>query len=214
MNYIYDVMLNFNDYNDVYDFYEWNNNDNYDYIDKMPIFVVNTIQMNEIMFSRIKISKKILDKIKDKTILENGVISYSFLVTNRERVLGLKFNSNGELIEISNLLLDEEEAVIDDSKDFDLEYIDYEIIGTIDNNLFLTRNEKRIRKYLLEEISNLYKNKNYDEINYLYYEIFDVDCGINNKYKLLINNIKNNYSYIYNKLYDVIILSKKEILSN
>ena len=214
MNYIYDVVLNFNDYKDVYDFYEWEKSDNYTYVEKIPIFVVNSFQMEEILFSRIKISNTLLSSISNKTILENGIISYSFLVTNREKVIGLKFNNNGELVEVSNLLLDEEDAVIEEVDDFDIDYLDYEIIDIVSNNLFLTRKDRFIRNYLLKEIDILYKNNNYDEINYLYYEIFNDNCSIHNKYKLLVNGIKNNYTEDYSKLYNTIKLSKKEILSN
>lgn len=214
MNYVYDVVLNFNDYRDVYDFYEWDKNDSFIYIDKIPIFVVNTFQMEEILFSRIKISNELLSKIKNKTILENGIIQYSFLVTNREKVIGLKFNNSGELIEVSNLLLDEEEAVLEEICEFDMDYLEYEILDKCNNNLFFTRKDRYIRNCLLEEINNLYKNKHYDEISYLYYEIFKDNCSIKNKYKLLIDSITNNYKNTYSKLYDIILLSKQGILSN
>ena len=214
MNYIYDVVLNYNDYRDVYDFYEWEKEDKFTYIEKIPVFVVNTFQMEEILFSRIKISKELLNKIKDKTIYEKGSIPYSFLVTNREKVIGLRFNNNGELIEISNLLLDEEEAVLEEINEFDMEYLEYEVIDSINSNLFITRKNRYIRKCLLEEINYLYKNKYYDEISYLYFEIFNDKCDINNKYKLLIDSITNNYKDTYNKLYDIILLSKQGILSN
>ena len=157
MNYIYDVVLNFNYYNDVYDFYEWKKEDELSYVEKIPVFVVNTFQMEEILFSRIRISNELLNSISNKTILENGILDYSFLVTNREKVIGLRFNNNGEVIEISNLLLDEEEAVIEEVSDFDISILDYVILDKYNNNLFLTRYDKYIRKYLLDEISNLYR---------------------------------------------------------
>lgn len=210
MNYIYDVVLNFNYYNDVYDFYEWKKEDELSYVEKIPVFVVNTFQMEEILFSRIRISNELLNSISNKTILENGILDYSFLVTNREKVIGLRFNNNGEVIEISNLLLDEEEAVIEEVSDFDISILDYVILDKYNNNLFLTRYDKYIRKYLLDEISNLYRCKNYDEISYLYYEIYNDNCSIQNKYKLLIDGINNNYKSYYSKLYEIIELSKEK----
>ena len=166
MNYIYDVVLNFNDYKDVYDFYEWRKEDNLFYVEKIPIFVVNTFQMEEILFSRIRISNKLLESVRDKTILEKGVLDYCFLVTNRERVIGLRFNSSGELIESSYLLLDEEEAVMEEVNGFNMDYLEY--------------------------------------------EIYNDNCSINNKYKVLINDIKNNYKSCFNKLYEIIELSKEK----
>ena len=212
MNYVYDIVLNFFDYRNVYDFYEWEKEDNYFYIEKIPIFVINSMEMDEIMFSRIKISKELVDKIRNKTIYDKGSIDYSFLITNREKVMALKFNSSGELTEISNLLFDEEEMVIQEVNDFNIECLDYEIIGKKTSNLFLTRNDKYIRNYLLNEINNLYINKKYDEINYLYYEVFNDNCDINKKYEVLVNNISNDYNNRYNRLYDIIKLSKEKIL--
>ena len=157
MNYVYDIVLNFFDYRNVYDFYEWEKEDNYFYIEKIPIFVINSIEMNEIMFSRIKISKELINKIKNNTIYDKGIIDYSFLITNREKVMALKFDSSGELIEMSNLLFDEEEMVIKEVSDFDIYCLDYTIISNNDNNNFLSRKEIYIKNYLLK-ITN-YKNK-------------------------------------------------------
>ena len=63
-----------------------------------------------------------------------------------------------------------------------------------------------IRNYLLDNINNLYKNKDYDEINYLYYELFNKEMNIDNQYKFLVNEIENNFNNKYNKLYEIIKL--------
>ena len=178
---------------------------------KIPIFIVNTFQMEEILFYRIKVSKELLSKIEGKTILEDGSINYCFLVTNREKVIALNFNSNGELIEKSNLLLDEEEAVISEISDFNIEYLDYEVFDYSNSISFLTRYERSIKRYLLDEINGLFMDKKYDEINYLYYEIFNNECSINKKYKLLVDSIKNNFNDNYFELYRVIKLTKQSI---
>ena len=207
MNYIYDIVLNFFDLDGVYEFYEWDKNDNYDYIEKIPIYKINSIQLDEIDNNIIKISKEFLNNIYNKTCLELDRIDYSMLITDSFRVIGLKFNEDGYLIKKSYLLLDEEDVVIEEVNDLELDILEYIIISKLDNNSFLTRRERYIQKYLLNEINRLYNNKDYDEINYLYGELFYDKCSIKDKYKVLINNIRNNYDDRYNTLYEIIELA-------
>lgn len=214
MNYIYDLVLNFFDYKNTFEFYEWSRDDKFTYIEKIPIYKVNPMQMKEICYSKIVISKEILSKIKNNTVCDSGIIPYSLLVTDYKKVVALKFDVSGELVNKSYLLLDEEDAVIDECSLFDLEYFEYEVISKFKNNTFFTRREKYIKNYLLNEITMLYKNKKYDEIDYLYYELYRENDTIYNKYTRLIDDIEKNYSDKFNTLYDIIELSKQGILNN
>ena len=65
MNYIYDILLNFN--TSLYDFYEWNDNDDITHIRKMPVFKVNTQMIEDIKHHKIEVESKFLNKIKSKT---------------------------------------------------------------------------------------------------------------------------------------------------
>ena len=47
MIYIYDILLNLN--NDFYEFYEWEKNDNIFHIKKIPIFLVDTNFMEDLL---------------------------------------------------------------------------------------------------------------------------------------------------------------------
>ena len=207
MNYIYDIVLNFFNLDEVYEFYEWDKNDRYDYIEKIPIYKINSIQLDEMDNNIIKVSKEFLNSIYNKTCLELDRIDYSILITDSFRVIGLKFNKDGYLIKKSYLLLDEEDVVIEEVNDLDLDILDYVIISKLDNNRFLTRRERGIQKYLLDEINRLYNNRDYDEIDYLYSELFYDKCSVKDKYKMLINGIKNNYDNRYNSLYKIIELA-------
>lgn len=64
--------------------------------------------------------------------------------------------------------------------------------------------KEKIRSSLINELNYLYKNKKYDEINYLYEELYNEKINIHDKYKFLIDDISNNYSSKYNKIYDII----------
>ena len=214
MNYIYDLVLNFFELNNNYEFYEWDKNDKFVYIEKIPIYKVNSVQMNEIINNKIKINNKVLNSIYNETCIDIGKIPYCFLITDSLKVIALKFDNNGILTHRSNLLLDEEDAVIDEVNAYKLDLFEYSIIEKVSNNCFLTRKEKYIQKYLIDEINKLYLNKDYDELDYLYKELFSNNCTIIKKYHLLIDYIKNNYDYRCNTLYEIIKLAKKEILSN
>ena len=132
MNYIYDVVLNFFDLDNFFEFYEWDKNDNFIYIEKIPIFIINSMQMDEIINCRIKVDKEFLNSIYNKTFIENDNIPYCVLVTDLLKVVGLKFDSEGVLIEKSSLLLDEEDAVIEEVSDYDTYILEYEIVSKID----------------------------------------------------------------------------------
>ena len=208
MNYIYDIVLNFN--KDYLDYYEWNKSDTFTYIDKIHIYVVNDTSMNDIYNSSIKIDKSLLDEIYNKTYTNKNKIKYSLLVTDRNRVIALMFDDNGFVMKKSSLLIDEEDAVIEESNLYTLDIFNYEIINSITNNLFLTRLEKYIKNSLLEEINYLYNNKIYDELNYLYYEIYNDNVSIKYKYKRLLNIIDNNNFDKLNYLYEIIKLTKEK----
>lgn len=208
MNYIYDLVLNFTDSDNLLEFYEWKKRDNLTTIQKMPIFKITRYQMDDILNNRIKISEEIFNRVKNKTVIVDGDnLKYSFLVTDLNRVVALDFSSDRVLKRSSCLLLDEEEDVIDECADYEVDDFNYEIVCSYKKQLFLTREEKNIREKLLLELKNLYENKDYDEINYLYEELYTEKMSIRRKYLFLVDEITNNYDSKYNKLYDIIKLT-------
>ena len=208
MNYIYDIVLCFNKYNLDINFYEWDKNDNFSYIEEIPIYRITDIGMNEVNNHLIRIDKDLLNIIHNKTICKNGIINHSLLITDMNRVVGLKFDSNGLLIEKSNLLIDEEDVIIEECSLLDLDIFNYELLDSYSNELFLTRKEKYKKNNLLEEINYLYNDKKYDEINYLYYEVFDKEKSIKNKYIDLVNLIGSNKCI--DELFEVVKMSKEK----
>ena len=208
MNYIYDIILCFNKYNLNISFYEWNNNDSFTYIEKIPIYRITDIGMNEISNHLIKIDKDLLSNIYSKTYSRDGLINYSLLVTDMNRVVGLKFSEEGLLIEKSDLLIDEEDAVIEECTLLDLDIFNYELLDSYSDEIFLTRKEKYIKNSLIDELNYLYNNKKYDEINYLYYEVFNDTKSIHNKYIDLVNLIGSNKCI--DELFEVVKIIKEK----
>lgn len=208
MNYIYDVVLCFNKYNLNIDFYEWNSSDDFTYIEKIPIYRITDIGMNEISNHLIKIDNELLSKIYNNSYSRDGIINYSLLVTDMSRVIGLKFSKDGVLIEKSNLLIDEEDAVIEECCLLDLDIFNYELLDSYRDEMFLTRKEKYIKNSLIEELNYLYNNKKYDEINYLYYEVFNGTKSIHNKYIDLVNLIGSNKCI--DELFEVVKITKEK----
>lgn len=208
MNYIYDVVLCFNKYNLNVNFYEWNNNDSFTYIEKIPVYRITDIGMNEISNHLIKIDKELLSNIHNKTYSKDGVINYSLLITDMNRVIGLKFSNDGLLIEKSNLLIDEEDAVIEECSLLDLDIFEFDKLDSYSDEMFLTRREKYIKNSLIDELNYLYNNRKYDEINYLYYEVFNETKSIHNKYLDLVNLIGSN-KYI-DELFEVVKMTKEK----
>ena len=205
MNYIYDLVLNFSENERILEFYEWMKEDVLSTIAKIPIIRINRFQMNDILNNKISVTKTFLKKYENKTLLDDGsLLKFSFLVTDLSKVIALEFSSKGEVIRRSSLLLDEEEAIIEESLDYQEEELNYKIIRNYLKFDFLTRDERKIRSSLINELNYLYKNKKYDEINYLYEELFNKKISIHDKYKFLIDDSSNNYSSKYNKIYDII----------
>ena len=206
MKYIYDLILNYN--KDYLEFYEWQRDDNIININKVPIIKINSMQYEEIITNKIKVTDELLKKINNKTRIDRGFIKYSLLITDDNYVTALKFDEKGIVIEKSKLLFDEEIAILEEVNDLNMEFIDYEVLEKNTKELFLTRKERMIKELLLKEINSLFINKKYDEIDYLYKEIFSKDKRIYEEYRLLIDSINNHFNEKYLKLYEIIKLTQ------
>lgn len=210
MNYIYDVLLNFNDADEYFEFYEWKDDDYFEHIKRIPIIRISSEQMQEIFNYKIKIDSKLKEKIKGSTIsYENKKdIKYGCLFSDLNKVLALEFNSKGIVISRSNLLLDEEEDILDEATLLDEEKIEYEIIEKYKIDYFLTRDESFKKKYLLKELNYLAKEKDYEKLNYLYEEIFPKDeLTFLEKIDKLVKELNENYNSKLNELYEIVRLT-------
>lgn len=209
MNYIYDILVNFNDGDRLIEFFEWNETDLFEHIKKIPIYRISSKQMQEICNNKIILDKEHLICIKSKTQLYNNTdIKYALIVTDLNKAIALEFNNQGEVISRSTFLLDEEESIIEEAYNFKEELLKYELSDEYKIDYYLTRKELFKKNYLLKELNFLEKNKDYEKLNYLYEEIFKKD-NLTYKERILrlIENIKNNYNFKHNELYEIIRLT-------
>ena len=207
MNYIYDVGLNFQD--DFIDFYEWSSEDTIDHIKRIPIFRINPQNLSDLINKNITISNDFIQKIKNKTkcYRKTNDLKYSALFTDLNKVVGIEFSNEGNIISRSSLLLDEEETIILECR-FDLiEKIYYKVDSIIEKQ-FLTRQEKKKRNYILRELEKVYETNNIDKLNYLYKEIYsDSSLSFESKYLKLKKSIGEKYESKFNILYDILKLT-------
>ena len=175
MNYIYDILVNFN--SELYDFYEWNTSDNVTHIRKIPLFRISTDKLDQIKNHNIKLNLEFLKKIENKaerfTTRDVEKISYSVLFSDSNEVYALKFDKKGNSIGISKLLIDEEEDVLDVACRCNEVDIDFEVLKEKSNHNFKTRMQKEMYNYLNKSLNKLEKTNQFEKLSYLYFECFN-----------------------------------------
>lgn len=205
MNYYYDVVVNFQEKN--YRFYEWNENDEIEIIKKIPIFYVNAKTIKDIINNQIEVNSSFLEQIKNKTEAKEKKLEYVALFTTKNASIVLEFNKVGLAITRSYLQVEDECNILEILYTLPLYKLEYKIknkIATI-NEL---RIEQELKKFLLIEIEELYKNKNIKKMQFLYNEWFKKDCNDINKIYLDIKE-KLNHELTENEIniYNLIKLS-------
>lgn len=209
MNYIYDLILNFNSY--YYEFYEWNKDDNFYHIKKIILLRINSSCYNEIIDNEVIIHDNLLHDIFNKCeYYENKKvrnIPYALLLTDTYRTMGVILDNDGKIIQYSSLLLDEEEEVLNISKRINIFNLEYNIIDKKNVIGSLTRYENKIMKYIKKDIINCYQKEDYSKLKYLYYEYFNKKSDdIDQIYRELLEELKSINERHY-KLYNLIKLT-------
>lgn len=205
MNFIYDIVLNFN--KDFYNFFEWNKNDNVINVKKIPIFLIDNDTFTSMKYDNVIVSKDFIDLIRDKTYTyTRSKLGISCLVSNNKEVIAVLFNDNGNLIKRSSLMLDEEEEVLDEIENDSLYKIS--IIKRRKVNIEnVNRNIKEKKDFLIKYIN---EEKNDINLKYLYYDYFEKDeNNIKTIKNDLIKEIKNNWNKKLNNFYDTVKIFKK-----
>ena len=205
MNFIYDIVLNFN--KDYYNFFEWCKKDNIINIKKIPIFLINNDTFLMLKYDHVTVDLSFIDSIRDKTLTyTRHKIGISCLVSNGKEVMGLLFSENGNLIKRSSLLLDEEEEALDEISGDEETSIKIVKISK-GKNITINRIEKEKRDFLIK-----YINREDNEVNlkYLYYDYFEKDeSDIKNIKDALIKEIKNKWNKKLDVFYETVKMFNK-----
>lgn len=212
MIYIYDLVLNWSNKR-RYEFFEWNNDDEIEYIKKIPIFRISNF--DKVITNGIVVDKSFLDKIYNKTeVYGNKSVSKAeycciFCDDILTKAIACEFSDDGKIIYSSNIYFLDLDEVLELAKKTKTIYLEGKIIEKeIFDNLFLTRLERRKKKILLDDINISYQNKDIDKLKYYYYELFNKESeNIEEIKKKLVNSLNNIYNSKHDELYMSLCLS-------
>lgn len=207
MNYIYDILLNFNK-EKAYQFYEWSDSDNIEHIKKIPLFKVTDNQMLDIIKNTIKIDQDLISKIYNRTEMFNRKkivnIPYAIIIGNSRECYAFKFNKYGDELSRSNLILDEKDEVLEFINNIKVDDIKFSTIKYLSDDDIGTRFERDSKRHLKSEIKKIYNSDDYNKMKYVYREIFEQCLEDKNKmYTNLINEINAPWGDKHQKLLDL-----------
>lgn len=194
MNYIYDILLNFQ--KEFYDFYEWNSNDEIMHIRKIPLFYVSDDDYYTLKNSIVRFNKDFCDKIHNRTErfkkINVTLLNYVFLVSNGKEAFALKLGKNGIVTHKSSLLLDESEEISEMAMDLKLYSFNYDVVK--ENSIsFNTRYERENIFNISNKLRLLYNHKEDEKLKFLYLECFDeYEDDVNKVFAKLEKEISNN----------------------
>lgn len=213
MNYYYDLILNFAEEN--IPFYEWDDNDNLEYIEKIPLFKITEKDMATLLENNIKVNNEFLENIKDKTRIKvAGVlnaIEYASIFTDAKSALALEFSKEGNVIARSNLMLEDDLNVIEMSFSLKNKNISYEVLEQIEVNHPL-REITKMKHVIKNEITKLYEEENIDKLTFLFLEWFGInEKNIKNIYNKMLKELENELDENQCKVYEIIKLSYSKI---
>ena len=203
MNYVYDILSNFNQ--ELYDFYDWDKNDNFTHLRKVPSFRVSKEVLVDLMFKKVKIKGNLLKLIKDKTqvFTKEGVdvIEYCFIVSDSVNALGVILDEDGVVYKRSKFLVSEELEINKCLKTSKIYNVEYNLLSSKTHYSNMTRNEEKVSNLILNELELIMDST--DKIDYLYYEWFNKEAAIN-AYTLLVKSIKKDYTDKHREFYSLL----------
>lgn len=209
MVYIYDLILNWCR-DKKYEFFEWKENDEIEYIKKIPVFKVRNF--NDLFNNDIRVGKDFLDKVFNITEVYGNKkiekVEYACVFCDDElsKAFAIEFNDEGENLFKSIVYLYDLEDVFILGKRLDLLDLDFVVVDKREeNDIYLTREEVKKKKLLVSEINDSYNRNDIDKLKYFYYEIFGKEIDdINVIYNNLINSLNNEFNYNHNVIYEVV----------
>lgn len=209
MNYYYDITVNLEDYN--YMFYEWDDQDDIEFLKKVPLFQISSKVLKDIVNNEVKVNKEFLDMIYNKAKVKKGYLEYVALFASKNGAVVLEFASNGMSIARSFLQVADECNVLDVLYTIPIVKLDYKIIKKIDKSKDL-RIEKKIKDFINLEINTLYNNKDLEKIAFLYSEWFGkAKNNVAEMVSDMQSKLKTEITDIELKIYNLIKLSYNNV---
>lgn len=202
MNYIYDVVLNFQD--NYYNFFEWNKSDKIKNISRIPIYRVDDQDILTLKYNDVKLAN--IDQIKDESDHHKKIIC---LVSNTKIALGLLFSQEGTLLKRSGLIFEEESEVNTFAISLPITSLEYleNINHPPQDKLRLEIEKKDTLVKSIQTISDPLTLK------YLYYEYYEEECQNLKLIKdLLLQELEKPWTKKQNNLYNVVKLLNKNNL--
>ena len=201
MNYIYDVIANFNDI--PYDFFEWNKIDDITHLKKVIIFKTDSQVLNDLINKKVKVSEDLLKYIKNKTEFYSKSDSNLIAIfTNGYINICIKFTKDGINKYKSFLQIEEDDEVLELSNRLNEIDFNYQIFGEANIFQFKTRKETEAYNYIVDKIDDLYNKNDVMKLKYIYYDCFDKFEDNKNKiYEEIKQSINDNFE-VLNKIYD------------
>lgn len=205
MSYIYDVLANFNI--SFFEFYDWYDTDDIIHIKKLPIIKVRSDFFNTIKYHSTKVDSNLLEKIYKKCILfksnKNKFNYVCALCDGRESII-VMFDSSGNVIGRSSMLIDEENEIIDISECLDFFDCSFEVNENILFDHFKTRYDLSVNNLIVDQLTYM----NHDKLKYLYFDCFDeIEDDTNKMFDRIMISLKNDYYSISGKIYDFLKLT-------
>ncbi len=209
MNFYYEIKLNFSD-NELYKFYEWSENDKLDLIKKIPIIKVKTALLKEIYNNNFEISEDLFNYISGKTIVKDNLnIENACIFCDTKNCIAIEFDKNRKSIARSTLLLEDENNICEVSFSIKMKDIEIKKIDKL-NYSHEFRQETKIKNVITKEILELYKNKDKNKLEYLYYEWFnEKETNLDIILKKMLQDIKKELKSIHCEIYKIIKMSYK-----
>ena len=211
MNYYYNLTIN----NNLSKFYEWTLEDNLIQIKKIPVFRLNeNLLLNLIKYDG-KVDSNFLKKIYNKTTYqEEGkikAISYMSLFTDTKFCLATTFDKEGNIVNRSYLLLEDELNVLEIGFSLKKEKLLFNKSSKITiNNDF--KQEVLMKETIKKEINKLYQSKDNNKLIYYYLEWFnDYVDNIKEIYQKMCDELEKDSIFNLEKIYDLIIMVNKQL---
>lgn len=195
MNFIYDIILNFND--DLYEYFEWEIQDEIIHVKKIPIFKLNKKDYYNIKNNVVVFDHDFLVKIsKQNQLYKNNKskhFDYICLIAYEEEAIAIRLNNKGKVIQKSHLIIEEERCILKALNRIEISTLNYEIFENFKKNPYLTRRENEDIKTVIKEITKLYKSNEINKLSYLYLECFNMpEKNIDKIFHLLKTEVTKN----------------------